>query len=317
VPSAAPLGDLAPDLAEWLATRRYDAESFDLASLRRAKGATEVTVVLPARLVADSIAAVLERSVVPLRDAGIVDDVVVIDAASSDGTASVAERAGARVLQQDDLLAEHGPALGKGDAMWRAVSAIDTEIVCFLDADTIDPSPAHLIGLLGPILDDPELALVKGSFSRPLHVGGRELADEGGRVTELMARPLLNLHEPRLAGFSQPLAGEIAARRELLEELPFPVGYGVEIAMLIDTLRMCGLSALGESWLGTRRNSHQSLRALGEMAYAVLAAVEARTGAGRPPAGGEFVRPWDDGALSHVPIAERPPLKSLQYRLPR
>ena len=129
-------------------------------------------------------------------------------------------------------------------------------------------------------------------------------------MTELMARPLLNLHEPLLAGFAQPLAGEIAARRELLEAIPFPVGYGVEIAMLIDALRLCGLDALAECDLGVRQNRHQSLRALGEMAYAVLAAVENR----RPDrsaiiGAGSYLRPWADGSVSSVPLAERPPIR--------
>ena len=141
-----------------------------------------------------------------------------------------AAAAGATVMQQDELEPELGPALGKGDAMWRALAATDGEIVCFLDADTEDPDPGHLLGLLGPLLTDPEIALVKGAFARPFNAGGRTFADEGGRVTELMARPLLNLHFPLLAGFTQPLAGEFAGRRRLLERLPFPVGYGIEIA---------------------------------------------------------------------------------------
>ena len=120
------------------------------------------------------------------------------------------------------------------------------------------------------------MALVKGAFDRPLRVGETELPHEGGRVTELMARPLLNLHEPRLAGFTQPLAGEFAGRRSLLESIPFATGYGVEIGVLIDALRACGLDALAECRLGTRHNRHQPLRALGEMSYAVLAAVENR-----------------------------------------
>ena len=160
--------------------------------------------------------------------------------------------------------------------MWRALHATSGEVVCFLDGDTIDPDPRHLQGLLGPLLTDPSVALVKGAFDRPLRVGEAEFAHEGGRVTELMARPLINLHEPRLAGFSQPLAGEFAARRELLEAIPFPAGYGVEIGILIDALRASGLDGLAECHLGTRHNRHQPLRALGEMAYAVLAAVENR-----------------------------------------
>ena len=123
-----------------------------------------------------------------------------------------------------------------------------------------------------------------------------------------MARPLLNLHEPRLAGFAQPLAGEFAGRRQLLESIPFPAGYGVEIAVLIDALRRHGLDALAECHLGERHNRHQPLRALGEMAYAVLAAVERRVGDGRAVLGGHYLRPWEDGTVVQVTVQERPPL---------
>ncbi len=185
------------------------------------------------------------------------------------------------------------------------------EVVCFLDADTEDPHPHHLLGLLGPLLEDPELALVKGAFDRPFRSGGRTMAHEGGRVTELMARPLLNLHFPLLAGFAQPLAGEFGARRDLLTHIPFPVGYGVEIAVLIDALGRCGLHALAECHLGTRQNRHQPLRALGEMAFSVLAAVERRLDGPRSAPAGHYLRPWEDGAVVGVPVDERPPLDSL------
>ena len=302
------------DVAAWFERRRYDAADFDLATLAAAKAATgvSVSVVVPAKEVATTIAGVLSDSVGPLAAAGLVDELVVVDAGSDDGTAAVAAAAGARVLQQDELLAEHGPALGKGDAMWRALHATAGDVVCFLDGDTADPTDAHLRGLLGPLLVDPTVMLVKGAFERPRAVdGAAELAHEGGRVTELMARPLLNLHEPRLAGFAQPLAGEFAGRRELFEQLAFPVGYGVEIAVLIDALRRHGLDALAEVRLGTRRNRHQPLRALGEMAYAVLAAVERRIEP-RSPAGGHYLRPWQDGTIARVPIEERPPLRGLR-----
>ena len=174
---------------------------------------------IPAKEVADTIAGVLGRTVQPLVDAGLVDELVVIDAGSADGTAEVALRAGARVMQEDAVLAEHGPALGKGDAMWRGLHATGSDIVCFLDADTANPDPAHLRGLLGPILTDDSIQLVKGAFDRPLLTPAGSLEHEGGRVTELMARPLINLHEPRLAGFSQPLAGEFAGRRSLFESV--------------------------------------------------------------------------------------------------
>ena len=177
------------------------------------------------------------------------------------------------------------------------------------------PPPTHSFrrGVdTGRLLCDRSLALVKGTFDRPLRTAGAELAHEGGRVTELMARPVLNLHHPLLAGFTQPLAGEFAATRALLERLPFGIGYGVEIAVLIDALRAVGLFSLGECALGERRNRHQTLRALGPMAYAVLAAAERRTEpAARSPLGGHFLQPWDDGDTMMVPIEERPPLASL------
>lgn len=195
--------------------------------------------------------------------------------------------------------------------MWRAVAATCSDVVCFLDGDTGNPDAAHLQGLLGPLLSDQSIQLVKGAFDRPLRAGDVELPNEGGRVTELMARPLVNVHEPALAGFAQPLAGEFAARRELLESVAFPVGYGIEIAVLIDALRLHGLDALAECHVGTRHNRHQPLRALGEMAYAVLAAVENRLQGRGSVVGGHYVRPWDNGAVVSIPVQERPPLRSL------
>lgn len=308
---------LSVDLAvsSWYERRRYRAEQFDPARLHDHKRETTVTVIIPAKECAETIGDVLERTVAPLATNGLIDEVVVVDAASVDGTAAVAAAAGARVVQQDEVATELGPALGKGDAMWRALRVSEGDIVCFLDADTADPTVNHLLGLLGPILSDSSITLVKGAFERPLDAGGVRLPHEGGRVTELMARPLLNLHEPLLAGFSQPLAGEFAARRELLATIPFPVGYGIEIAVLVDALRAHGLDALAECHLGTRQNRHQPLRQLGEMSYAVLAAMENRLGrrAEQAPAPthvaeGRYLRPWQDGMVVDVPVDERPPL---------
>ncbi len=303
---------LAVDLAvsAWAERRRFRAEQFSPERLRSMKGRTSVTVIIPTKRCGETIGGVLSQTVGPLAGAGLIDELVVVDAGSDDGTVEAARTAGAQVLQQDELLGQLGPALGKGDAMWRAVHATHGEIVCFLDGDTIDAHPHHLLGLLGPLLEHPELRLVKGAFERPLRTAAGELPNEGGRVTELMARPLLNLHEPLLAGFAQPLAGEFAARRKLLEAIPFAVGYGVEIGTLIDALRREGIDALAECHLGTRRNRHQPLRALGEMSYAVLAAVERRVGP-RSPLGGQYLRPWEDHRVEHLPILERPPLATL------
>jgi glycosyltransferase involved in cell wall biosynthesis len=301
--------DLAVSL--WRERRRYRASDFSPEALADRKGTTTVSVIVPTRQCAGTIGGVLQRTIEPVRAAGLVDDVVVIDADSADDTASAAAACGATVLQQDAMMDDWGPALGKGDAMWRGLHATTGQLVCFLDGDTEDPHPHHLLGLLGPLLCEPGIELVKGTFARSLRTGAERLLHEGGRVTELTARPLLNLHVPLLAGFSQPLAGEFAARRELLEQLAFPVGYGVEIALLIDALRACGLDALAECDLGRRQNRHQPLRALGEMAFAVLAAVERRLDGPRSATGGDYLKPWEDGAIARVPISERPPLRSL------
>jgi glucosyl-3-phosphoglycerate synthase len=305
---------LSVDLAvsTWSERRRHRAADFPLERLAAAKAGQAVTVIVPTKECASTIDAVLARAVAPFAQRGLIDELVVVDAASRDGTAEIAAAAGARVIQQDEIVREHGAALGKGDAMWRALQVTEGDVVCFLDGDTADPSPSHLQGLLGPLLGDRSVALVKGAFDRPMQAGAVTLPNEGGRVTELMARPLLNLHEPLLAGFSQPLAGEFAARRELLEAIPFPVGYGVEIAVLIDALRRYGLDALAECHIGTRQNRHQPLRALGEMAYAVLAAMENRLTDRPAPAGGHYLRPWEDGAVVSIPVQERPPIRARQ-----
>jgi glucosyl-3-phosphoglycerate synthase len=299
--------DLA--VAAWGARRRYRVEQYnvdELCALPDRLGG--ITVIIPVKDCADTIGGVLAQAVAPAADAGLVDEVVVIDAASQDGTADVARAHGARVLQQDTIASELGPALGKGDAMWRALQMTGGELVCFMDGDTRDPVPGHLLGLIGPLICDPTIEFVKGAFERPFDLGGRRVEHEGGRVTELMARPLINLHRPLLAGFAQPLAGEFSARRELLEQIPFPVGYGVEIASLLDALSLRGLDALAECHLGTRQNRHQSLRALGEMSYAVLAAMEHRLQGPRSVVSGRYVKPWAGGQATTIALVERPPI---------
>ena len=241
----APRG-LAQDLtrADWRARRTYHANEFSLKCLLEAKQHT-IALLLPTREVAQTIGPIAHTAA-QLKDAGLLDEVLVIDAASHDDTATIARRMGLRVAQESELLSEYGPAQGKGDAMWRGLAATDSEIVVFADTDTEDFHEGFLLGLIGPLLCDPDIQLVKGAFRRPFRNGDTILAEGGGRVTELMARPLLNLHAPELTVFDQPLAGETAARRQLLEQIPFSAGYGVEIAMLIDCWRTCGLDGLAQ-----------------------------------------------------------------------
>jgi glucosyl-3-phosphoglycerate synthase len=293
--------------------RRFHHSDFDARRLLEHK--TEpVAVVLPAREVADTVGQIVERlrSLDPL-----IDQIVVVDAASRDGTAEVAAAAGAEVHQESELVPELGPALGKGDAMWRALEVVRAELVVYLDSDTRDFSPHFATGLLGPLLCEPEVGFVKGFFRRPyLGPDGSQLPAEGGRVTELAARPLLSAFYPELAAFVQPLAGEVAARRSLLERLPFATGYAVETAMLLHARdALGGTGAMAQVDLDVRLNRHQPLRELGPMAYAVLQVVLDRLRAeGRliddqvPPLQSA------DGRLVQVELVERPPFATLHAR---
>jgi glucosyl-3-phosphoglycerate synthase len=259
-----------------------------------------ITVVLPTREVADTIGPIVERlqGLDPL-----IDQILVVDAASRDGSADIAASRGAEVHQESDLLADFGPVLGKGDAMWRALAVARGELVLYLDSDTPDFSPHFATGLLGPLMCEPDVRFVKGHFKRPFTMpDGREYPNDGGRVTELTARPLLSTFFPDLAGFAQPLAGEVAARRELFERLPFATGYAVETAMLLHARdALGGTDAMAQVDLEIRRNRHQPLAALAPMAREVLGAVLERLAAEG--------RLLDDG---HEAPVERPPYATVR-----
>jgi glucosyl-3-phosphoglycerate synthase len=275
----------------------YTAERIAAARERQGLG---VSLCLPARECADTVGEIVS-ALQALRAAGAVDRIVVVDSASPDGTAELAARAGAEVLQQDELLPAFGPAQGKGDAMWRALSALDSDVVCFLDADSERFSAHFATGLLGPIVCEPHVSFVKAFYRRPF--AGDAVGDEqGGRVTHLMARPALKLFYPQLAQIRQPLAGEVAARRDLLARLPFAPGYGVEVAMLIDAWRVVGVEGIAQVDLDEHHNRHQPLSALEPMALTVLATI-----AHRLELEGHLA---PDGAAGLAP-AERPPLASL------
>ena len=293
--------------------RRFHHSDFDLPRLLEHK-AEPVTVVLPAREVADTIGEIVER----LRGLDpLIDQVLVVDAESSDGSADVAARAGADVYQESELMPEFGQVLGKGDAMWRALSVARGELVVYLDSDTRDFSPHFALGLLGPLLCDPDVRFVKGFFRRPYRrPDGTDLPAEGGRVTELTARPLLSAFFPELAGFVQPLAGEVAARRTLFERIPFASGYAVETAMLLNARDVLGGTAgMAQVDLDVRLNRHQSLHDLAPMAYAVLRVIQDRLRAeGRLVADHPLPLQTADGGLVQVEIVERPPYAKLGAR---
>jgi glucosyl-3-phosphoglycerate synthase len=312
-PYGATLRGVVPSALSWYERRTFHHQAFP-ASLLAARRERSASVLLPARNEARTIGPILE-ALLPLRDQGVVDQVAVLDD-STDGTGEIAERLGAEVYDQASLRPELGPVLGKGDAMWRGLQIARGDVVCFLDADSEDFGAHFALGLLGPVLTGDRVAFVKGFYRRPLRLEGMRLPEGGGRVTELTARPLLNRFYPELAGFLQPLAGEIAARRDVLERIPFACDYAVDVAMLIDVWREVGLDGLAQVDLDVRQNQHQPLTDLGPMAAAVLAGVLRRVerdGRLAPSEAGVFLAPAPGGGFAErtMPYVERPPVATL------
>ncbi|MCF1598078.1 glucosyl-3-phosphoglycerate synthase [Streptomyces muensis] len=299
------------EVERWLSTRSWSASDRPLHQILAAKQRTgrSVSVVLPAldeeETVGD-IVAVIRHDL--MRQVPLVDEIVVVDSGSTDRTSEVAAAAGATVVHRDAILPRIPAVPGKGEVLWRSLLVTTGDIVCFIDADLKDFSSDFVSGIVGPLLTDPEIDLVKGMYDRPL--GGA--AGQGGRVTELMARPLLNMHWPQLAGFVQPLGGEYAARRSLLEQLPFPVGYGVELGMLVDALHLVGLDALAQVDVGVRKHRHQDGQALGRMSAAIYRTAQLRLARGHlvRPSLTQFERGEDgfEPRTYSVDTEERPPM---------
>lgn len=273
----------------------YNARDFDAEKLAAEKDGQRVSLCIPAKN-EESTVGYLVRAV--HRDlverAPLVDEIVVMDDRSTDGTAAVATAAGARVVRVDEVLPELDLRTGKGEALWKSVAAAEGDIVVWVDADLRRFDTNFVTGLVGPLLTDPGVDFVKGWYAR-----------EGGRVTELVARPVLALLFPHLAPFAQPLAGEYGGRRSLLEQLPFVGGYGVDIALLIDVAARIGLGRMAQVDLGVRVHRNRPLDELSPQALAVMRTALARAGVAvedspvmaRP---GELPVTLDDG--------ERPPL---------
>ncbi|MER7110243.1 glucosyl-3-phosphoglycerate synthase [Streptomyces sp. NPDC000229] len=298
------------EVERWLERRSWSVADRPLDRLLAAKHGTTVSVVLPAlneEATVGDIVTVIRRELMSA-STPLVDELLVIDSGSTDRTSEVAAAAGARVVHRDAILPRVPALPGKGEVLWRSLLATTGDIVCFVDADLRDFSADFVTGIVGPLLTDPSVHFVKAMYDRPL-AGS---PGQGGRVTELVARPLLNLHWPQLAGFVQPLGGEYAARRSLLERLPFPVGYGVELGLLVDALHTVGLDALAQVDVGVRKHRHQDERALGRMAAAIYRTAQLRLSRGHlvRPRLTQFDR-GDDGFVPRthdVDTEERPPM---------
>jgi glucosyl-3-phosphoglycerate synthase len=302
----------------WFARRTsrwQDWPPDDLLAAKKRLGVT-VSVIIPARNEQRTVAGVVTAigrsliSKVPL-----VDELVVMDSDSTDGTADAAAAAGAKVYRTSDVLAAAGSYAGKGEALWKSLHVTTGDLVVFIDADLTSWGPHFVSGLLGPLLADEQVRLVKGFYTRVRTESDGSTSTEGGRVTELVARPLISLWWPELASVVQPLAGEWAARRSLMESLPIPVGYGVELAVLMDTAAAHGLDSVAQVDLGSRAHRHQANHDLALMAAELLVVAERRRPAGHEPASAElrqFIRAAGRASpvVRPVPVAERPPVAS-------
>jgi nucleotide-binding universal stress UspA family protein len=258
----------------WFAENTFHASEFrDIArmiELKEKQGLT-VSVALPALNEEKTIGLVIRRIRNALVDRmPLIDQLVVIDSDSEDRTVEIASELGVPVHRHSSILPELGSHVGKGEALWKSLHVVDGDIVAWIDTDISNIQPRFVYGLIGPLLREPRIQYVKGFYQRPIRQGDKLLSEGGGRVTELMARPLINLFFPELSGIIQPLSGEYAGRRSLLESVPFYTGYSVEIGLLIDILDAVGLSAIGQVDLERRIHRNQPLGNLSQMSYVIL-----------------------------------------------
>ena len=304
--------------AAWFASATSHWRDWDAAELARRKGAHRVSVVLPAHDEQATIAPIVDGIRRELIERiPLVDELVVIDSDSTDDTARVASEAGAIVHSAADIRPDLGAHRGKGEAIWKSLFVTSGDLLVFVDADLTGWGTHFVSGLLGPLLTRPEVAHVKGFYDRLLDDGSAFHAPQGGRVTELVARPLINLRRPALAAVVQPLAGEWAVRRSMIETMSVPVGYGVEIALLLDVFATAGLDAIAQVDLGERAHVHQTVHDLGVMAGEIIETVDRRTG-GAPGVGRTLWQydrsrtpPWTGRG---IPGAERPPMSTVVVR---
>lgn len=311
-----PLAGLPGDT--WLLDRSWSRPSWTVAELEAAKAGRTISVVLPALNEEETIESVID-SISPLLG-GLVDELIVVDSGSTDDTEIRAIAAGARVVTREQALPEVPPRPGKGEVLWRSLAAASGDLVVFIDSDLIAPNPMFVPWLLGPLLTGDGIHLVKSFYRRPLNGGdrsGTESATGGGRVTELVARPLLAALRPGLGCVLQPLGGEYAASRELLMSVPFAPGYGVEIGLLVDTYDRLGLDAIAQVNLGVRAHRNRSLTELGAMSRQVIATLLSRCGI--PDSGIGLTQFFADGddytaRTSPVSLADRPPMNALRLR---
>lgn len=254
--------------------RFHHSQFADAKALVMLKKSQRISVCIPTLDEADTIGEIVSiiRSTL-MGENGLVDEILVIDSGSDDDTRAIAEAAGAKVYLSAAIAPHHGTHLGKGENLWKALHVAKGDIICYIDGDISYFHSGFVTGLIGPLLTDSSLDYVKAFYERPLDRGESTLANSGGRVSEILIRPLVSLFYPELSVILQPLAGEYAARRSVLESLPFPTGYGVEIAHLIDLAAAGKLDSIAQTDLVKRVHRNRDDDELGQMAFAILRVV--------------------------------------------
>ena len=303
----------ADEQGRWSATHTWERPDWTVDELVAAKGGRTVSVVLPALNEEATVADVI-ASIRPLVGT-LVDELIVLDSGSTDATAERARAAGATVISREEAVPGVEPVPGKGEVLWRSIAATTGDLIAFVDSDLIDPDPMFVPKMLGPLLLDPGIQLVKGYYRRPLRTGGTHDANGGGRVTELVARPLLASQKPALSAVLQPLGGEYAGTREMLSSVPFAPGYGVEIGLLIDTYDRYGLAGIGQVNLGVRTHRNRPLVELGVMSRQIVGTLMRRCGIGDSEVGLTQFTAEPDGSFTsrttEVSLDDRPPMNTL------
>ena len=267
---------MAKTVGSWLEQNIYQSSIFsdieELYRLKREQGLS-VSLGLPTKNVSETLGPIITIIKTELQDnIPLLDQIAIIDSRSTDDTVSIAGKAGAEVYFEDELLPEAGVKKGKGEALWKSLAALKGDIVLWIDSDIRNIHPRFIYGLLGPLLINKDISFVKGFYERPIALGSTINKTGGGRVTEILARPLINLFYPELTGFIQPLSGEYGGRRELLESVPFYTSYAVELGLLIEIEKRFGLDSIAQVDLEERIHENQSTIALGRMSFAILQA---------------------------------------------
>jgi len=250
--------------------RFHHLQFADARELAQFKNHQSISVFIPTLNEAKTIWNIVSTIQSDLMAIGLVDEIIVIDSGSTDSTREIAAAAGAKTCLATDILPNLAPQVGKGENLWKALHVATGDIICYIDGDIENFHPGFVTGLVGPLLTDDGIDYVKGFYERPLAYGDESHSTGGGRVSEILIRPLISLFYPELSGILQPLAGEYAARRSTLESLEFPVGYGVEIAHLIDLAQNQQLHRIAQTDLVKRIHRNRGDAELGGMAFAIL-----------------------------------------------